>query len=38
MISEFIWLFVGGVLSYSVSQIYAMDHVCNTEKVENQMK
>lgn len=36
MISEFIWLFVGGVLSYSVSQIYAMDHVCNTEKVENQ--
>ena len=28
IVSEFIWLFLGGVITYSVAQIYAIDHKC----------
>ena len=28
IVSEFIWLFLGGVITYSVAQIYAIDHRC----------
>lgn len=36
MVSEFIWLLLGGVITYSVAQIYAIDHRCQSgEKDEN---
>ena len=36
MISEFIWLLLGGIITYSVAQIYAIDHRCQSgEKDEN---
>ena len=28
MISEFLWYFLGGLLTFSVSQIYIIDNVC----------
>ena len=30
MVSEFIWLLLGGVITYSVAQIYAIDHRCQS--------
>lgn len=30
MVSEFIWLLLGGIITYSVAQIYAIDHRCQS--------
>ena len=36
MVSEFIWLLLGGIITYSVAQIYAIDHRCQSgEKDES---
>ena len=35
MVSEFIWLFLGGVITYSVAQIYAIDHKCQGDSDDN---
>lgn len=36
IVSEFIWYFIGGLLTYSVSQLYALDSYCETETVDNE--
>jgi hypothetical protein len=39
MVSEFIWLLLGGIITYSVAQIYAIDHRCQSgEKDENALQ
>lgn len=35
IVSEFIWLFLGGVITYSVAQIYAIDHKCQGDSDDN---
>ena len=32
IVAEFIWLFLGGVITYSVAQIYAIDHRCQASE------
>lgn len=44
IVSDFIWMFLGGVIAYSVAEIYAIDHICqgagdkDDSSIQNRLK
>ena len=36
IVSEFIWYFIAGLLTFSATQLYALDSYCETETVDNE--